>query len=81
VRPKTVAPDAASDPQILESRWVRTFLADLIWELPGPQVRATLTGIQAKTAGNSVGSNMAAVMALMARDRGGPKISFHTWEN
>jgi acetyl esterase/lipase len=47
------APDAASDPHI-DPR-VRTFLADLnkdsspFWELPGPQVRATLTGLQAKT--------------------------------
>jgi acetyl esterase/lipase len=47
------APDAASDPQI-DPR-VRTFLADLnkdsspFWELPGPQVRAILTGLQAKT--------------------------------
>jgi acetyl esterase len=46
-------PDAANDPQI-DPR-VRTFLADLnkdsspFWELPGPQVRATLTGLQEKT--------------------------------
>jgi acetyl esterase len=49
----TAAPDAASDPRI-DPR-VRTFLADLnkdsspFWELPGPQVRATLTGLQEKT--------------------------------
>src|SRR4030095_5544401 len=47
------APNAASDPHI--DPLVRTFLADLnkdsspFWELPGPQVRATLTGLQAKT--------------------------------
>jgi hypothetical protein len=47
------APDAASDPRI-DPR-VRTFLADLnkdsspFWELPGSQVRAILTGLQAKT--------------------------------
>jgi acetyl esterase/lipase len=47
------APDAASDPQI-DPR-VRTFLADLnkdsspFWELPGPQVRAIVTGLQATT--------------------------------
>jgi hypothetical protein len=45
-------PDAASDPQI-DPR-VRTFLAEhrspLFWELlPGPQVRAILTGLQATT--------------------------------
>ena len=47
------APDAASDPQI-DPR-VRTFLADLnkdsspFRELSGPQVRAIVTGLQAKT--------------------------------
>jgi acetyl esterase len=46
-------PDAASDLRI--DHRVRAFLAELnkdsspFWELPGPQVRATLTGLQAKT--------------------------------
>jgi acetyl esterase len=47
------APDAAKDPRI--DPQVRAFLADVnkdpspFWELPGPQVRAVLTGLQAKT--------------------------------
>src|SRR4030095_8911022 len=47
------APNAASDPHI--DPLVRTFLAEVnkdsspFWELPGPQVRATLTGLQGKT--------------------------------
>jgi acetyl esterase len=47
------APDAATDSRI-DPR-VRAFLADInkdsspFWELPGPQVRAVLTGLQAKT--------------------------------
>jgi acetyl esterase len=42
--------DAASDPRI--NHQVRTFLRELnkdsspFWDLPGPQVRATLTGLQ-----------------------------------
>lgn len=46
-------PDAASDPRI--DHRIRAFLANVnkdsspYWELPGPQVRATLTGLQAKT--------------------------------
>jgi acetyl esterase/lipase len=46
-------PDAASDPRL--DPQVRKFLAELnkdpspFWELPGPQVRAVLTGLQAKT--------------------------------
>jgi acetyl esterase/lipase len=46
-------PDAACDPRI--DHQVRTFLAELnkdsspFWLLPGPQVRATLTGLQDKT--------------------------------
>jgi acetyl esterase len=46
-------PDAASDLRI--DHRVRAFLAEVnkdsspYWELPGPQVRATLTGLQAKT--------------------------------
>jgi acetyl esterase len=46
-------PDAATDVRI--DHRVRAFLADLnkdsspFWELPGPQVRATLTGLQNKT--------------------------------
>jgi acetyl esterase/lipase len=49
----TAAPGATTDPQI-DPR-VRTFLAEInkdsspFWELPGPQVRATLTGLQEKT--------------------------------
>jgi acetyl esterase len=47
------APDPATDPQIDPK--VRSFLAELnkdsspFWEKPGPQVRAVLTGLQAKT--------------------------------
>jgi acetyl esterase/lipase len=47
------APDAATDSRIDPN--VRSFLAELnkdsspFWELPGPQVRATLAGLQAKT--------------------------------
>lgn len=47
------SPNAATDPQIDPE--VRTFLAQInkdsspYWELPGPQVRAVLTGLQAKT--------------------------------
>jgi acetyl esterase len=47
------SPDATTDPHI--NHEVRTFLGELnkdsspFWELPGPQVRATLTGIQNKT--------------------------------
>jgi acetyl esterase len=45
--------DAATDPHI--DPQIRSFLADLnkdsspFWELPGPQVRAVLTGLQNKT--------------------------------
>jgi acetyl esterase/lipase len=48
-----VARDAATDPNI--DPQIRTFLAELnkdstpFWEKPGPQVRAVLTGLQAKT--------------------------------
>ena len=48
------ASDAATDPNIDPE--IRIFLADLnkdttpFWEKPGPQVRAVLTGLQAKTA-------------------------------
>src|ERR1700710_877087 len=47
------APDATTDPRI--DPQVRAFLADVnkdsspFWTLPGPQVRAVLTGLQAKT--------------------------------
>jgi acetyl esterase len=46
-------PDAATDPRI--NHQVRTFLKEAnkdsspFWELPGPEVRATLTGLQEKT--------------------------------
>jgi acetyl esterase len=49
----TAAPDAAKDPNI--DPQIRSFLADVnkdaspFWTLPGPQVRAVLTGLQAKT--------------------------------
>ena len=49
----TAAPDASTDPQI-DPR-VRTFLTELnkdsspFWERPGPEVRAVLTGLQART--------------------------------
>jgi acetyl esterase/lipase len=47
------APDAATDPRIDPK--IRTFLAEVnkdsspYWEKPGPQVRAVLTGLQART--------------------------------
>jgi acetyl esterase len=47
------APNAATDPRIDPK--IRSFLAELnknsspFWEKPGPQVRAVLTGLQAKT--------------------------------
>jgi acetyl esterase len=49
----SAAPDAATDPRI--DPQIRTFLAELnkdstpFWEKPGPEVRAVLTGLQAKT--------------------------------
>jgi acetyl esterase len=49
----TAAPEAATDPRIDPK--IRSFLADVnkdsspFWTLPGPQVRAVLTGLQAKT--------------------------------
>ncbi|GAB2918786.1 alpha/beta hydrolase [Paraburkholderia jirisanensis] len=49
----SAAPDAATDPKI--DPQVRSFLADVnkdsspFWTLPGPQVRAVLTGLQART--------------------------------
>ena len=52
-QPATAAPDAATDPRI--DPQVRSFLAEVnkdsspFWTLPGPQVRATLTGLQGKT--------------------------------
>jgi acetyl esterase/lipase len=48
------APDASKDPQI--DPQIRSFLSEVnkngspFWTLPGPQVRAVLTGLQAKTA-------------------------------
>ena len=53
VQAATVARDAATDPNIDPK--IRLFLAELnkdsspFWEKPGPEVRATLTGLQAKT--------------------------------
>jgi acetyl esterase len=47
------APDASTDPRIDPN--IRSFLAELnkdhspFWEKPGPEVRAVLTGLQAKT--------------------------------
>jgi acetyl esterase len=52
-QPAISAPDAATDPRI--DPQVRSFLSELnkdsspFWTLPGPQVRAVLTGLQAKT--------------------------------
>jgi acetyl esterase len=70
----TPIPDAVYPTQIEESyaatAWVASHGAEIC-----------VDGTRLAVAGNSVGGNMAAVMALMARDRGGPKISFHTWEN
>jgi acetyl esterase len=49
----SAAPDAAKDPRI--DPQIRSFLAEVnkdsspFWTLPGPQVRAVLTGLQAKT--------------------------------
>jgi acetyl esterase len=53
------APDPATDPQIDPK--IRSFLSELnkdsspFWEKPGPQVRAVLTGLQAKTPVNLSG--------------------------
>jgi acetyl esterase/lipase len=53
INPARSAPDASTDPRI--DPIIRSFLAEVnkdgspFWELPGPQVRATLTGLQAKT--------------------------------
>jgi acetyl esterase len=53
IQPSTGAPDAAHDARI--DPQVRSFLAELnkdsspFWKLPGPQVRAVLSGLQAKT--------------------------------
>jgi acetyl esterase len=53
MRAAVAAPDAATDPRI--DPVVRAFLADVnknsspFWTLPGPQVRAVLTGLQDKT--------------------------------
>lgn len=50
--PAQQIPDATTDPRI--DHQVQRFLADLnkdsspFWTLPGPQVRATLTGLQNK---------------------------------
>jgi acetyl esterase len=50
---EVASPDASVDPRIDPK--IRSFLAELnkdstpFWEKPGPQVRATLTGLQAKT--------------------------------
>jgi acetyl esterase len=47
------APNPATDPQIDPK--IRSFLAELnkdsspFWEKPGPEVRAVLTGLQART--------------------------------
>jgi acetyl esterase len=55
-------PDAACDPRI--DHQVRPFLAELnknsslFWLLPGPQVRATLTGLQNKTPVDLSGVNI-----------------------
>ncbi|SFP48728.1 alpha/beta hydrolase [Variovorax sp. 770b2] len=52
-QPVVAATDAATDPRIDPP--IRSFLADVnkdsspFWTLPGPQVRAVLTGLQAKT--------------------------------
>jgi acetyl esterase len=52
-QPAISAPDAATDPRI--DPQVRSFLSEVnkdsspFWTLPGPQVRAVLTGLQAKT--------------------------------
>jgi acetyl esterase len=53
-QPGMAAPNAETDPRI--DPLVRSFLSEVnkdsspYWELPGPQVRATLTGLQSKTA-------------------------------
>jgi acetyl esterase len=54
IQAATAAPDASKDPRI--DPQVRSFLAEVnknssrFWTLPGQQVRAVLTGLQAKTA-------------------------------
>jgi len=58
--------DAASDPRI--NHQVRKFLRVLnkdsrpFWELPGPQFRATLTGLQENTPLDLSGINITVVM-------------------
>ncbi len=65
----TPIPDAVYPTQIEEayaaSQWVAAHGAEI-----------GVDGSRMAVAGNSVGGNMAAVVALMAKDRGGPKISF-----
>jgi acetyl esterase len=53
IQTASAAPDAAQDPRI--DPQIRSFLTEInkdsspFWTLPGPQVRAVLTGLQAKT--------------------------------
>jgi acetyl esterase len=65
----TPIPDAVYPTQIEESyaaaKWVAEHGADI-----------GVDGRRMAVAGNSVGGDMAAVLTMMARDRGGPKISF-----
>ena len=65
----TPIPDAVYPTQIEEcyaaAKWVAAHGAEI-----------GLDGTRMAVAGNSVGGNMSAVVALMAKDRGGPKISF-----
>jgi acetyl esterase/lipase len=61
-QPAISAPDAAMDPRI--DPQVRSFLSEVnkdsspFWTLPGPQVRAVLTGLQAKTPVDQSGVNI-----------------------
>jgi acetyl esterase len=65
----TPIPDAIYPTQIEENyaaaKWVAAHGADI-----------GVDGSRMAVAGNSVGGDMAAVLAMMAKDRGGPKISF-----
>src|SRR4029453_6395416 len=61
-QPAISAPDAAMDHRI--DPQVRSFLSEVnkdsspFWTLPGPQVRAVLTGLQAKTPVDQSGVNI-----------------------
>ncbi len=65
----TPLPEAKFPTQLEESYAVLKWIADHAGEFGGD-------GSRIAVAGNSVGGNMAAAIALMTRDRGGPKLSY-----